>query len=81
MASLTAESEALRLENPPQFGTDGKRFEAARFLQPAAGRIVTGVGLAGGPLTQALRHHSSAARRIMLGRQILKIVGKSSQPA
>ena len=80
MASLTAESDAGRLENPPHIGTNSVSLEATRFLQPAAGRIVAGAGLAGGPLQQALRHHSSVARRIVLGQQILKIVGKSAKP-
>jgi hypothetical protein len=31
-------------------------------------------------LQQALRHHSSVARRIVLGRLILSIIGKSSNP-
>ncbi|RBP04083.1 hypothetical protein DFR50_14155 [Roseiarcus fermentans] len=50
------------------------------FLLPAAGRIVTGVGLAAGQFRQAPRHHGAAARRILLGRQILKIVARLRSP-
>ena len=77
MASLNAESNARRLDGASHAGTDDASGEA-RFLQPAAGRIITGAGLAGGQLQQVMRHHSSVARRIVLGKQILKIVGKSN---
>jgi hypothetical protein len=82
MTSLSAEShiDARHLDSAPCiWETDGSP-DVARFLQPEAGRIVTGAGLAGGQLQQALRHHSSVARRIVLGRLILSIIGKSSKP-
>jgi hypothetical protein len=81
MASLNAETSvnAGRLDSAPYAGTDGSSGET-RFLQPAAGRILTGAGLAGEHLQQVLRHHSSVARRIVIGKQILKIVGKGSPP-
>ena len=78
MTSLDAEFGVTtpRLEGS---GLDGSP-EGSRFLQPAAGRVIAGAGLAGAQLRQVLRHHSSIARRIVLGRQILKIVGKRSKP-
>jgi hypothetical protein len=77
MASLNAETSvnAPRLDSAPCAGMDGSSGET-RFLQPAAGRILTGVGFAEGHLQPVLRHHSSVARRIIIGKQILKIVGK-----
>ncbi len=82
MTSLSAQYriDAQHLESVPRFWATDQTPDAAQFLQPAAGRIVTGAGLAGGQLRQALRHHSAVARRIVLGRLILKIIGKSSQP-
>ena len=77
MTSPTAETHARRFEGAGPIGIDDSP-EAAPFLQPAAGRILAGAGLAGGSLQQALRHHGVAARRIVLGRQILKIAGKAS---
>jgi hypothetical protein len=53
--------------------------EPARFLHPAVSRIITGAGFPGGHVQQALRHHSSVARRIVLGRQILNIIEKSGK--
>jgi hypothetical protein len=78
MASQSAESNAHRFEGDPPIGSDGS---PEAFLQPATGRIVKGAGLADGRLQQALKHHSTVARRIVLGRQILKIVGKSNPGA
>ena len=82
MTSLSVEShiDARQLESAPRVWAGDGSSEAARFLQPTAGRIVTGTGLAGGQLQQALRHHSSVARRIVLGRLILNIIGKSIKP-
>ena len=82
MTSLSAEShiDARHLDSAPRIWAADGSPEAARFLQPTAARIVTGAGLAGGQLQQALRHHSSVARRIVLGRLILSIIGKSSKP-
>jgi hypothetical protein len=82
MMSLSAQSriDPQHLESGPRFWAADTSPDAAQFLQPTAGRIVTGTGLAGGQLRQALRHHSSVARRIALGRLILKIIGKGSQP-
>jgi hypothetical protein len=77
MTSATAETTAGRLEGVAHIETDHSS-EATRFFQPAAGRILAGAGLAGGSLQQVLRHHGTAARRFVLGRQILKIVAKSS---
>jgi hypothetical protein len=76
--SLTADSGVDRVGSGAFVEAGGASGEA-QFLQPAAGRIVTGVGFDSVHLQQALRHHSSVARRIVLGRQILKIVGKKSQ--
>lgn len=79
--SLSVESSVnARHVESASYGEAGVASPEAQFLQPAAGRIVTGAGFSGDRLQQALRHHSSVARRIVLGRQILKIVGKSSQP-
>lgn len=77
MASLNAESfvNARHIESAQYTGADD-----TRFLQPAAGRIIAGAGLAGGQLQQVLRHHGLVARRIVLGRQILKIIGKRNKP-
>ena len=75
--SLSVESSMGRRLESSSF-TDGS--QRAEFLQPAAGRILTGAGLAGDQLQQVMRHHSSIARRIVIGRQILKIVAKGSQP-
>ncbi len=82
MTSLSVESpiDARHLESVQRVWATNGSSEARRFLQPVAGRIVTGAGLDGGQLQQALRHHSSVARRIILGRQILNIMGKSSKP-
>ena len=77
MTSPASETNACRIEGVPHIGNEGSP-EPALFLQPAAGRILSGAGLGGGSLQQVLRHHGSAARRIVLGRQILRIVAKSS---
>jgi hypothetical protein len=77
MTSPTADAYAGRLEGMAPIATDSSP-QTTRFLQPAAGRILAGAGLAGGSLQQVLRRHGAAARRIVLGRQILKIVAKSN---
>jgi hypothetical protein len=79
MTSPIAETNAFRLEGASHIGNEGSP-DATLFLQPAAGRILSGAGVAGGSLRQVMRHHGAAARRIVLGRQILKIVAKSSRP-
>ncbi len=81
MTSMSAEShiDARQIESAIRILAADGSPEAARFLQPTVGRIVTGTGLAGGQLRQTLRHHSSVTRPIVLGRLVLNIIGKSSK--
>ena len=80
MASLSAESSASNVSFESALHADSSSSDETSFMQPAAGRIVAGAGIAGGHLPQVLRHHSSVARRIVKGRMILNIVGRSAGP-
>jgi hypothetical protein len=71
MASLIADS--TRRSGAPPHSPDGEQF-----LQPVASRILASAGFA--ELPHATRHHSSIARRIVLGRQVMRIVAKGHAP-
>ena len=80
MASLSAESSASKVPFESALHADSSSSDGTSFMQPAVGRIVAGAGIAGGHLPHVLRHHSSVARRIVMGRMILNIVGRSAGP-
>ena len=80
MASLSAESSASNILFENALHADNSSSDGTSFMQPVAARIVAGAGIADGHLPHALRHHSSVARRIVMGRMILNIVGRSGGP-
>ncbi len=74
MALQNAEFGCRRIEGAPIGLGD------AWFLQPTVDRIITRSGLAGGPLHVVLRRRAVIARRVAVGRQIMKIIAKSARP-
>ena len=71
--SLTTESGVVRPENALAFDA-GRDSDHAFFLESVAARVLT----AAGHPQELLRRHGLAARRIALGRQILKIAAKTA---
>jgi hypothetical protein len=71
MANLPTDSDGLRRENAPHAGSDPELF-----LQPLAGRMIA--SLADSQVQRSMRHHGSIARRIVLGRQVMRIAGKGN---
>ena len=74
MTLLNAES---RHDSARQIDFGREPQGEAWFLQPTVDRIITGSGLAGGPLRTALQNRALMARRIAIGRQVMKVISKS----
>lgn len=63
-----------QIEHAPSLEPTDSVSKETHFTQPAAGRIITGAGLAGSQLQQVLRQHDAVQPRVTPSQRVVSVV-------